>query len=93
MRYSKVGFRSQLNIVGFIMVVPALIIFSLFKIWPIIWGIILSLYKWDGLTEMEFIGFDNFHFMLTQDKLFPQVISNTLIYAVGIIAGNILIGL
>ena len=74
-------------------VIPALTFFVLFKIWPILWGIVLSFYKWDGFTKMDFIGLENYKFMLTEDKFFPKVLGNTILYAVGIILGNIIVSL
>jgi ABC-type sugar transport system permease subunit len=87
----KPGLRKDL--IGYCFVLPALIIFGLFKIWPMIWGGVLSFYSWDGFSEMSFVGLENYRVMLTQDEIFPKVIRNTLTYAIGIIAGNIAVGL
>jgi len=81
------------DIVGYLIVLPALTVFAIFKFWPMIWGIILSLYKWDGFTEMNFIGIENYRYMITQDKIFPHVLKNTLFFAIGIIIGNVAISL
>ena len=87
----KAGLRRDL--IGYCFVLPALAIFVLFKVWPMLWGGILSFYSWDGFSEMSFVGLENYRVMLTQDEIFPKVIKNTLTYAVGIIVGNISVGL
>ena len=89
----KLNSRIRKDIIGYCFILPALIIFGLFKIWPMIWGAVISLHSWDGFAEMSFIGLENYRFMLTQDEIFPKVIKNTLTYAAGIIAGNIAVGL
>jgi ABC-type sugar transport system permease subunit len=89
----KLNARLRRDIIGYFFVLPALAIFGLFKVWPMIWGAIISLHSWDGFSEMTFIGFENYRFMLTEDEIFPKVIRNTLTYAIGIIVGNIAVGL
>lgn len=85
--------KTQRNIIGYLIIFPSLIIFGVFKIWPMIWGAIISLFNWDGFTKMTYVGFKNYIELLTKDNIFPTVITNTLIYAVGIIIGNIVISL
>ncbi len=89
----KLNVRLRRDIIGYFFVLPALAIFGLFKVWPMIWGAIISLHSWDGFSDMTFIGFENYRFMLIEDEIFPKVIKNTLTYAIGIIVGNIAIGL
>ena len=49
---------------------PALVLFVCILLGPMIYGIALSLYRWDAITAPTFIGFDNFVFMFTQDVTF-----------------------
>lgn len=58
-----------------------------------IWGSVLSLYRWDGFSEMTFIGLENYRYMLTEDQFFPKVVRNTLLYSVGISVGIIIVSL
>lgn len=89
----KLNYKMRRDVVGYLFVLPALAIFGLFKIWPMIWGGYISLHSWDGFADMTFVGLENYRLMLTEDTIFPKVIKNTLTYAVGIIAGNIAVGL
>ncbi|MFH5183937.1 carbohydrate ABC transporter permease [Paenibacillus sp. TAB 01] len=62
------------------MVAPALTIFSLFFIYPILYMIYLSMYDWNFISPTKnFVGLQNFAELL-QEKEFLQVISNTTIY-------------
>jgi raffinose/stachyose/melibiose transport system permease protein len=89
----KLNYKMRRDVSGYLFVLPALAIFGLFKIWPMIWGGYISLHNWDGFGDMTFIGLENYRQMLTEDTIFPKVIRNTLTYAVGIVAGNIAVGL
>lgn len=84
---------SRRDLIGYFFVFPALAVFALFKLWPMIWGIIISAHRWNGFSDMVFVGLDNYRQILTQDTIFPKVIKNTVTYAVGIIVGNVAVSL
>lgn len=71
---------------------PALILYTLFKLLPMIAGIFISLLRWDGIKDPVFIGLLNFQRMFTDDQLIPAFIHN-LQYALGTVVGKILIAL
>ena len=63
--------------------VPALILFAVFTIYPLISGIQLSFTDWDGYTAVyDFVGSNNYK-RLVSDEYFIKVLYNTLIYGVG----------
>ncbi len=43
-----------------IFILPALSLYSLFVIYPIIGSLVISFYKWPGVGPMTFVGFSNF---------------------------------
>ena len=62
------------------MVAPAIIIFSVFFIYPIFYMIYLSMFDWNFVSPVKtFVGLDNFREMLT-DSDFHQVLRNTTAY-------------
>lgn len=64
------------------MVAPAIIIFSLFFIYPIFYMIYLSMFDWNFVSPTKtFVGTQNFKDLLT-DPDFRKVLSNTTIYTV-----------
>lgn len=64
----------------YLMCLPSLIVFTVFVIAPFIVGIYTSFFRWDGLSEMEFIGIKNYIWTF-RDKTFWASIKNTLVYA------------
>lgn len=63
--------------------VPALVLFAVFSIYPLISGIRLSLTNWNGYSrDKAFVGFDNY-LRLLDDEVFRTALVNTLIYGVG----------
>ena len=63
--------------------VPALLLFGVFSIYPLISGMGLSLTNWNGYSPgRAFVGFDNY-LRLLGDEVFRRSLINTFIYGVG----------
>lgn len=64
------------------LLLPALLIYIVFMIYPMISSLIVSLYKWDGVSaERTFIGLNNYiHFF--QDPMSRLVLRNNLLWMV-----------
>jgi raffinose/stachyose/melibiose transport system permease protein len=64
-------------------VLPALIIYAVFAIYPIINALVLSFYDWDGVSEnRNFVGLNNYLQIFTQDPVFWTAVKNSLIWVV-----------
>ncbi len=61
------------------MILPYLIYFLAFVVYPLVFSFILIFHRWNVVTPMEFIGLENF-VRLFQDELFFKSIFNTLIF-------------
>lgn len=62
---------------------PALALFAVFTVYPLVRGAALSFTNWDGYTpNQDFVGMANYLRLLT-DPTFHTVLLNTLIYGVG----------
>ena len=73
-------FRDNLNI--FLFLLPALVLFLLFVIYPIFQSIYYSLFNWKGFGPAEdFVGLDNFRNILS-DKVFTIALRNALLLIV-----------
>ena len=46
--------------VGYLYVLPALVVYALFLLWPLLHGAYLSLFHWDGLTLGTWAGLGNY---------------------------------
>lgn len=66
---------------GYLMCLPALILFTIFVIYPFFKGFWISLHQWDGMGEMKWLGFENYSRVI-RDELFWGALKNTFIYAV-----------
>lgn len=72
--------RSALSVAVFL--VPPLIIYGVAVLLPIVQSLVLSFYKWDGITDMRFVGLDNYVKMLSRDDVFWTAFANALGYLV-----------
>lgn len=70
--------KTKEALTGYLYISPFFILFFIFGLFPILFSFYLGFQKWNGLGEMEFIGFQNFKWILT-DSLFWTSLSNTLI--------------
>jgi len=72
------------NNLGFLLyVAPALIVFLLFKYWPIVFSAILSFFQWNFVGSMKWVGLKNYASMFHK-AAFLLGARNTLIYIVGL---------
>lgn len=55
--------------VAYLYVAPAVIVFSLFLLAPLLHAVWLSFYEWDGLTVGTWVGLDNYVDVLTDPEL------------------------
>ncbi len=70
-------------IVGYLCVLPALIVIGIFALFPVLYSLGLSLYKWDLVApQATFVGLRNFETLFTSNE-FRRVLRNTLFFSVG----------
>ena len=65
----------------YLMLLPAIVLFIMFVISPFFYGFYTSLFRWDGLSEMKWLGFTNYKHVFG-DPQFWNAIKNTFIYAI-----------
>lgn len=74
--------RGRLPLVN-LMYVPALLLFGVFIVYPLVRGVGIAFTNWDGYTDNEsFVGWANFRQLLT-DSVFHTALRNTLVYGFG----------
>jgi len=71
------------QIAFFLYVLPAMVVFILFKYWPIVFSAVLSFFKWDFVGSMKWVGLKNFVAMFTRES-FQLAARNTLFYILGL---------
>ncbi|QTN00457.1 ABC transporter permease subunit [Sediminibacillus dalangtanensis] len=67
---------------GYLYISPFYLLFAVFGLFPMLFSFYLGFQKWNGLGEMEFVGLQNFRFVLS-DPIFWKSLFNTA--AIGII--------
>ena len=70
--------RSRLSVAVFL--IPPLLLYGLAVLLPIVQSLVLSFFRWDGITAMRFIGLDNYAKMFTRDDVFWTAFANAIGY-------------
>jgi len=78
---------------GIYFVLPFLIIFLLFNIYPIFNSLRLSFFSWNGLSAMKPVGLTNYIRLFTTDPYFFKSIGNTFIILLGYLPITVIIAL
>lgn len=71
----------------YLMLLPALILYTTFVIYPMFKGAYVSLFRWDGLSDMEWVGLKNYQFVF-KDEIFWLAMKNTLLFAFVVSVGK-----
>jgi raffinose/stachyose/melibiose transport system permease protein len=64
----------------FIFIIPTLLVYTFTVFLPIFWSAGYSLFNWNGIGNLTFIGFDNFIKLFTNDETFKITIINNVVY-------------
>lgn len=73
--------RKKANISAWLFLVPAGIIYLSVVMIPVFYSLVISLFKWNGIAAMEFVGLNNF-VTLFQDSIFTKAMLNNLIWII-----------
>lgn len=60
------------------MILPALLIYAIFYLYPTLSNLRYAFTEWDGLLEPRFIGLENFTRTVTNDDIFRKVLGNNI---------------
>lgn len=78
---------------AYLCLIPAFLGLSLISYLPTIAVFVLSLFKWNGISDPKFIGLQNFTRIFTKDIYFSDSIKATIIYALLTVVGSIVYSL
>lgn len=70
--------RSALSVAVFL--IPPLLLYGIAVLLPILQSLVLSFFSWDGITDLIFVGVDNYIKMFTRDDVFWISFGNALVY-------------
>lgn len=88
----RTSMQSREERIGYLFLLPSFIGFVIFILIPVIWGLILSLFDYNGFKAPQFIGLKNF-INLFHDEYFFISLKNNLFYMVVSVSFTLLFGL
>ena len=68
--------RNQQRVTPFLFLLPGLLFFSIYVLYPIVQSLIISLYEWDGLSPAIYIGFSNYIELLDDEEFYTALWNN-----------------
>lgn len=80
-KQSRLTERTRSSIMAYLFISPFFILFAIFGLYPILFTIYLSFFKWDALGPMTFLGWQNYQFVI-EDPTFWVSFTNTLLISV-----------
>jgi len=72
------------TILGYALILPSLAVFFTFFIYPVLYSLYLSFFRWDMMMPKQFVGALNYR-ELAASAEFLEVIWNTLRYSIGVV--------
>ncbi len=88
--------RGRTRLVPYLFLTPNLAVFLIFIIIPAVYNFYLSLFRTSPFRPPEFVGADNFAYLVQQDDLFWRAMRNIAVFVVGDVSlltlGALLIG-
>jgi len=92
-RRNRPGRRAQLTFVG-LGLTPVMLLLMVFAAIPILGGLVLTLYHYNGLNpQPSFVGLLNFKHLFADDPLFYTTLRNTVIYVAVAVPLNLVLTL
>ena len=73
--------KPRTKIEPWMFLLPALLVYTVMVIIPVVWSLGYSFFNWKGISEMKFTGFDNYVRMFTDRKMITSI-QNNLVYMV-----------
>lgn len=83
--------KRKYNIPGYLFILPSVLFFLLYILYPIVFVGWSSLYEWSTLKNMVFVGFENY-IRVFQDGVFWTIIKNSVIWIVTTVPIQAIIG-
>ena len=63
-------------VVGWLLVLPALLMYGIFVLWPLMLTFQYSLYRWDGIGVGKWVGYSNYITVLTAPDLLETIFNS-----------------
>lgn len=93
--WSNKGGRTRARVeamTAYLMLSPAMLLFLLFVVAPVVAAVVLSFYSWDLLSPAVFVGFDNYRELFTDSTLLIAL-KNTLVFTFATVILHLVLGM
>ena len=90
------GFRNSKTFWAYVFVSPVMLFLLIFVLIPIMFTMWVSVHDWNlitPITQMEWVGLENYIYILTQDLVFDAAIRNTFVFAITGVGINTVLGM
>jgi multiple sugar transport system permease protein len=91
-RPPRLSLARQEELLAYLFILPSLVGFIVFLVVPMVASLGISFYDWELLTPPQFVGLKNFSALLS-DRVFKEVVVNTVYYTFGLVPLNIVVSL
>jgi raffinose/stachyose/melibiose transport system permease protein len=91
-RRLRIRTPGETRVAGYAFLLPALLLYVLFVLVPLVKGVRLSLYDWDGITDKTWVGLENFQ-TIAKDEAFRAAFVHAFVLVIFFSLLPILIGL
>ena len=80
------GPRFRLDLMPYLFILPAVVIYVIFNLGPVLASFVLSFFKWDLLTPTgEFNGFKHYNFILNDDRFWGALSHNFIFLGLAVV--------
>jgi multiple sugar transport system permease protein len=73
--------RKRTNLLGYLLLLPAVLVFLVLSVGPVLYGIWLSFQSGFGFLDLQFVGFENYRRLLFDDPNFWSSVRTGAVYA------------
>lgn len=74
--------KRKVDFGAYAFLIPAAVIYLSVIVVPVFYSLFISLFKWNGVAEKEFVGLSNYVNLFTNDATFMIALKNNLIWIV-----------
>lgn len=81
------------TLAGYLFILPSIIGFMVFVLYPLVTSVYYSLTKWDGVTTPVFVGLKNYIYIFTKDPSFIPTLKATGLFTLLSVPSSLIFGL
>lgn len=68
--------RNQRTFMPWLFLMPGILLFAVYVLWPIMSSISISLYQWDGLSPATYVGLENYIELMDDEEFYTALWNN-----------------